>query len=145
MGRLPTTTMPDQHPERRGGALKRTLQTYLQSVADPSPIDVVRGLDETVQPGTEYRCLNPVCDQMCAWPSGYAAGRPTRFCSRSCRQMFDRVRARLAWEVDTLEEWLQHADLLAKDRAALERAAGQRRWALERYPVTGVGAGQPTS
>ncbi len=59
--------------------------------------------------------------------------------------MFDRVRARLAWEIDTLEEWLQHGDLLAKDRAALERAAGQRRWALERYPVTGVGAGRPTS
>jgi len=144
MGRLPTT-MPDQHPERRGGALKRTLQTYLQSIAEPVATDVVSGLEETVQPGTEYRCLNPVCDQMCAWPSGYAAGRPTRFCSRSCRQMFDRVRSRLSWELETLEEWLLHDDLPAKDRVALERAAGQRRWALERYPDTGVGAVRPTS
>ncbi|WP_151523702.1 hypothetical protein [Serinicoccus kebangsaanensis] len=59
--------------------------------------------------------------------------------------MFDRVQARLAWEVDTLEAWLQQADLLAKDRAVLERAAGQPRWALERYPDTGVGVGRPTS
>lgn len=140
MGRLPTT-MPDQHPERRGGVLKRTLQTYLESIADPSPTDVVRGLTETVQPGTEYRCLNPVCDQMCAWPSGYAAGRPTRFCSRRCRQMFDGVRARLSWELETLEDWLGHDDLLAKDRVALQRAAGQRRWALERYPRSPEAAG----
>lgn len=59
--------------------------------------------------------------------------------------MFDRVRSRLSWELETLEEWLLHDDLLAKDRVALERAAGQRRWALERYPDTGVGAGRPTS
>lgn len=115
--------------------MKRTLQTYLQSIADPTPTDVVRALDETVPPGAQHRCLNPVCDQLCAWPSSYAAGRPTRFCSRSCRQMFDRVRTRLAWELETLEEWLLHDGLLAKDRTALQRAAGQRRWALERYPV----------
>lgn len=36
-------------------------------------------------------------------------------------------------------------NLLAKDRAALERAASQRRWALERYPATEVGDGRPTS
>lgn len=143
MGQLPTT-MPDQHPERRGGALKRTLQTYLQSVPDPSPADVVRALAETVQPGTEYRCLNPVCDQMCSWPSGYAAGRPTRFCSRRCRQMFDRVRARLSWELETLDEWLLDDNVPAKDRAALERAASQRRWALERYPTTQGADGRST-
>lgn len=130
------TKMPDQHPEVRGGALKRTLQTFLGAVTDPTAADVVRGLGETVQPATQYPCLNPACDQTCAWPSGYAAGRPTRFCGRRCRQIFDRVRARLSWELGTLEAWLAQDDLTAKERDALARAAGQRRWALERYPAS---------
>lgn len=59
--------------------------------------------------------------------------------------MFDRVRAHLSWELETIEEWLLDDAVLAKDRAALERAAGQRRWALERNPTTPGGYGKSTS
>lgn len=129
------TTMPDQHLKTQGGALKRTLQTFLDSIANPTADDVVRGLEQTVQPRDQYRCMNPVCAKMCAWPSGYAAGRPTRFCGRSCRRTFDRERARLARELKDLESWLERDDLLSRHRQDIERAVGQRRWALVRYPA----------
>ena len=76
--------------------MTRTLQTFMESIPAATASDVLRGLDETVAPNAEYRCMNPTCEQMCAWPSGYAAGRPTRFCSRRCRQIFDRIKARLS-------------------------------------------------
>lgn len=124
----------DHRPDRRGGVLTRTLQTYLESLPAATAADVLLGLDETVAPSAEYRCMNPSCDQVCTWPSGYAAGRPTRFCTRRCRQIFDRIKARLEWEVDTIQSFAFDPSLTAKERDVLLRAVSQRRWALIRYP-----------
>ena len=130
---------PDQRPDRRGGVLTRTLQTFMESIPAATASDVLRGLDETVAPNAEYRCMNPTCEQTCAWPSGYAAGRPTRFCSRRCRQIFDRIKARLEWEVDTIQSLAIDPSLTRKERDVLLRAVSQRRWALIRYPSSVAG------
>jgi len=134
----------DHRPDRRGGVLTRTLQTYLESLPAATAADAVRGLEETVAPGAEYRCMNPTCEELCAWPSGYAAGRPTRFCSRRCRQIFDRVKARLEWEVDKLQSFTFDPSLTGKERDVLLRAVSQRRWALIRYPSS-VGSEESVS
>lgn len=114
--------------------LTKTLQKYLEAMEAPSAHDVAAALQKTVRPENEYRCLNPLCDEKCPWPTGYAAGRPTRFCSRRCRQIFGRVRARLVWELERIECALRDDGLLSKEREALMSAAGQTRWALQRYP-----------
>ena len=118
--------------------MPRTLQTFLESLDDATASDVLRGLDETVAPDAGYRCMNPTCEQVCAWPTGYAAGRPTRFCSRRCRQIFDRIKARLESEVDAIQSFAVDASLTTKERNALQRAVSQRRWALTRYPSSTV-------
>lgn len=134
----------DHRPDRRGGVLTRTLQTYLESLPAATAADVLRGLEETVAPSADYRCMNPTCEELCAWPSGYAAGRPTRFCSRRCRQIFDRVKARLEWEVDKLQSFTIDPSLTGKERYVLLRAVSQRRWALIRYPSS-VGSEESVS
>ena len=65
--------------------------------------------------------------------------RPTRFCSRRCRQIFDRIKARLEWEVDTIQSLAIDPSLTRKERDVLLRAVSQRRWALIRYPSSVAG------
>ena len=37
---------PDQRPDRRGGVLTRTLQTFMESIPAATASDVLRGLDD---------------------------------------------------------------------------------------------------
>ncbi len=73
---------------------------------------------------------------MCAWPAEGRRGRPSMYCSRRCREVTERTRSRLAWEVQALKGALSQASLSWEQQRTLQRALGHRKWALERYPVS---------
>lgn len=133
----PPTVGPDQPgTDTKREPVKPTFQTILDAIPDPSPLQVVDALERGWQPCPVYRCLNPLCDGTgtVAWPE--RAERPSRFCSRRCRQIFDRIRTRLVDEIDKLQDILDREDVTGSDRATITRHLGQRRWALERYPAS---------
>lgn len=132
-----TTKQPasDQRHEGQGVPLTRSLETLLTQEPDATTTRVLEILaEECIKPSVAYRCMNPECDAVCNWPRGRGGGRPQRFCSRRCRQIYDRVRARLRWEVDELLEITTRDAVTKRQREVLERHIGQRRWALDRYP-----------
>lgn len=72
---------------------------------------------------------------MCEWPTKDQRGRPSRYCSRTCREVTTRTRQRLEWEVQALEEALSRDELSWEQERAFQRGLGHRKWALERYPA----------
>jgi len=116
--------------------MSRTLEVLLTAEPD-APIERVITMleDECVKPLAAYRCMNPECTEMCRFPpQGSQGGRPQRFCSRRCRQIFDRVRDRLLREEQDLTQILQNRESTRRQRAAVQREIALRRWALVRYP-----------
>lgn len=134
-----TTKTPkaaDRRLSHHGGMLMRTVQTLLSGDPHPDADSLVHALDSCVEPSRIYRCLNPVCDQECVLGSGQKAGRPPRFCSRRCRQMFNRVRERLLWEVEVISTTLESSGQPTYvQRQRMASALAHRRWALTRYPA----------
>lgn len=125
----------DHRPSAHGGLMTRTLQTLLRGERAPDAETLVAVLDDCVEPSLGYRCMNPECDKQCHLGTGQDAGRPARFCSRRCRQIFSRVRARLTWEVEVLATVLNQPERPSyEQRLTLATALAHRRWALERYP-----------
>lgn len=92
-------------------------------------------LSVAITPPESYPCVNPGCPNGCHWPSGPRRGRPTRFCSRNCRQAFARTRERLVWELEALEGVLAASSPTVAQSRDLVRAVAHRRWALDRYPA----------
>lgn len=124
-------------PERVRRKNRKTLEVLLASEPpDASMESVITMLeDECVKPLAAYRCMNPECTEMCRFPpQGSQGGRPQRFCSRRCRQIFDRVRDRLLREEQDLTQILQNRESTRRQRAAVQREIALRRWALVRYP-----------
>ena len=120
--------------------MTRSLQTLMSREPDATVARVIQMLDECVQLEADgYRCLNPTCSKKCTWPTAKGAGRSRLFCSKRCRQMHDRVRARLRAEVDELETISARADAKKRQRVDLQVAIQQRKWALARY-AGGTGA-----
>lgn len=99
-------------------------------------------LEECVQLEKDgYRCMNPACSTKCTWPTTKGAGRSKLFCSKRCRQMHDRVRARLLAELEELEEVHARQDAKKRHRVDLQVAIQQRKWALARYMTAHGGQG----
>lgn len=134
MDQRPTPATPGRRV-REVGSVKKTLQTQLGGAEDPGLERLLGALESCLEPARTYRCLNPVCDRPCVLGSGQEAGRPSRFCSRNCRQAFDRVQARLTWEVAVISSTLEGAEPIGyQQRQVLSSALAHRRWALMRYP-----------
>ncbi len=114
--------------------MTRSLQTLMAKEPDATVERVIQMLDECVQLEDDgYRCLNPTCSQKCTWPITKGAGRSKLFCSKRCRQIHDRVRARLRAEVAQLEAVKERPDVRKRERVELQVAIQQRKWALARY------------
>lgn len=120
----------------QGDRVRAPLSKHLPSPAQATPSDLLQALRSSRQPNSEYRCLNPECTTMCAWPAEGRRGRPSMYCSRKCREVTERTRNRLAWEVGTLEGALSQPDLSWEQQRSLQQALGHRKWAMERYPAT---------
>ncbi|MGL5827223.1 MAG: hypothetical protein ACRCYU_20765 [Nocardioides sp.] len=116
--------------------MTRSLQTLLSKEPDATVDRVIQMLDECVQLEEEgYRCLNPTCTKKCTWPVAKGAGRSKLFCSKRCRQIHDRVRARLQEEIVDLEAVVARPDARKRQRVDLQVAIQQRKWALARYTM----------
>lgn len=127
-------TAPDQRDDRRDVPMTRSLETLMAAEPNATVMRVLEMLDECVPlERAGYRCLNPTCTELCAWPKMRGQGRPKLFCSKSCRQQHDRVRERLVAEVKDLEAVRTRADTTRRQGEELSSAIGQRRWALARY------------
>lgn len=126
-------TAPDQRDDRQDVPMTRSLETLMAAEPEAAPARVLKMLDECVPLETGYRCLNPTCTELCAWPKMRGQGRPKLFCSKTCRQQHDRVRARLVAEVKDLEAVRARAGTTRRQGEELSSAIGQRRWALARY------------
>lgn len=127
-------TAPDQRADRRDVLMTRSLETLMAAEPDATVPRVLKMLDECVPLEKKgYRCLNPTCLKICAWPKTRGQGRPRLFCSKSCRQQHDRVRDRLMAEVEHLETVRARPGTTRRQGEKLSSAIGQRRWALARY------------
>lgn len=96
------------------------------------PDNLIEDLESCIQPVEETGCLAPACHEVVAWPK--AGGRPSRFCSRSCQERFERERARLLAEVAEIEAALPKTNIPA-ERRYLSNQLSRRTWLLERYPL----------
>jgi len=116
---------------------RRSLESLLSAEPHAPAERVITTIEDSpVQPPHACRCMNPECTELCRFPpKGSQGGRPQRFCSRSCRQTFDRVRARLLWEEEKLVAIAAREGTTKRQREALQREIGLRRWALMRYPA----------
>lgn len=127
-------TAPDQRDDRRDVLMTRSLETLMAAEPDATVPRVLEMLDECVSlEKAGYRCLNPTCTELCAWPKMKGQGRPKLFCSKACRQQHDRVRDRLVAEVKDLEAVRTRAGTTRRQGEELSSAIGQRRWGLARY------------
>lgn len=84
------------------------------------------------QPPDRLRCLNPTCDQICAWTGG--KGRPPLFCSKICRQQHERMRQRLEAEVAELSRGIDSCPPGGVLKRELSSERSKRVFALARYP-----------
>ena len=128
-----TQTAPDQRHEPREVLMTRTLNALMAADPGASPARVIEMLDVCVPLDDGYRCLNPSCASKIAWPKDKGLGRPRLFCSKSCRQSHDRVRARLQQEVEDLTSLRDRLGVTKREREQLTTAIGQRQWALARF------------
>ena len=120
--------------------MTRSLQTLLAKEPDATVDRVIHMLNECVQLEEEgYRCLNPACSNKCTWPTTKGKGRSKLFCSKRCRQIHDRVRARLQGEITDLEDVAARSDARKRQRVDLQVAIQQRKWALARYTMPSCG------
>lgn len=133
---MPSSRVASDQRAGRGVPVVRTLQVVLQQQEPATSAELVSALEEALPPDDTYPCMNPHCDgeRTCSWPTG--AGRPQRFCSRRCRQQFERNRARLVWEIRFLAERLDDPQIVGLTRKRLTRHLAKRRWALERFPLS---------
>ena len=100
--------------------------------ASARPDNLVEDLEGCIQPAAETACVAPACHEVVTWPK--TGGRPSRFCSRSCQERFERERTRLLAEVAEIEAALPMADVPA-ERRYLSNQLSRRAWLLERYPL----------
>ena len=126
------TTSEDGSPSTR-----KTVRPSLEVLrgrraASARPDNLIEDLESCIQPVDETGCLAPACHEVVAWPK--AGGRPSRFCSRSCQERFERERARLLAEVAEIEAALPVTDAPA-ERRYLSNQLSRRTWLLERYPL----------
>ncbi len=120
--------------------MTRSLQTLISKEPDATVDRVILMLEECVELEDDgYRCLNPTCSKKCTWPDTKGAGRSRLFCSKRCRQMHDRVRARLQGEIEDLETVVARSDAKKRQRVELQVAIQQRKWALARYTMPSGG------
>lgn len=116
------------------------MRKLLSSVVSelPRPVrarDVATAVNQCLPLPNPVSCLNPLCDNKCAWSKG--AGRPREYCRRSCRQSALRTHARLTDEVMLVEQVLAQGGVRYTDRVRLEAHAAQARWCLRRYTIGG--------
>ena len=126
------TTSEDGSPSTR-----KTVRPSLEVLrgrraASARPDNLIEDLENCIQPVDETGCLAPACHEVVAWPK--AGGRPSRFCSRSCQERFERERTRLLAEVAEIEGALPVTDAPA-ERRYLSNQLSRRTWLLERYPL----------
>lgn len=124
---------PDQRREPREVLMTRTLEALMAADPDASAERVLEMLTMCVPLDDEYRCLNPTCTNLIAWPTDKGLGRPKLFCSKGCRQAHDRVRARLHAELESLIAVRERPGVTKRQREKLSTAIGQRQWALARF------------
>lgn len=106
------------------------------------PIAVERLANATIASDT-WPCLNPACpgrsadlsDQparsgVCTWP---AKGRPSYFCSSTCREQYEYERDQLTADIQALDEALAAPGGTYRDRRRVETELAKRRWAMQRY------------
>jgi len=117
--------------------MRAPLSKHLPVPARATPHELLQALSSARAPNPEYRCLNPECANMCEWPTKDQRGRPSNYCSRPCREVTKRTRARFALEVRTLEEALSQEELSWEQRRSLQKALKHRQWAMARYPAPG--------
>jgi hypothetical protein len=124
----------DQRNKDGSPAVRKTLSSVLSSLNRPAQgADVTAALDMCLKLPDAIGCLNPLCENTCAWPTG--RGRPRDYCSRGCRQSALRTNTRLVGELALLERALAAGGLRKVDRVRLEARAAQTRWCLRRYPA----------
>jgi len=112
--------------------VRKSLSSSLSGMDQPlRAADVAAALNTSLELPDVIGCLNPLCDNKCAWPTG--RGRPRNYCSRGCRQSALRMHSRLVGELSLIERLLTLADLRKTDRVRLEARAAQTRWCLRRY------------
>ncbi len=134
-GDLPPSAL-DQRNEDGPPAVRKTLSSVLSGLNRPARgADVAAALNACLELPGVIGCLNPLCDNKCAWPTG--RGRPRDYCSRGCRQSALRTNARLVAELSLIERTLAFGDLRKADRVRLETRAAQTRWCLRRYVPVG--------
>ncbi len=112
--------------------VRKALLKILTRGKDHTPAEVADALSVALPLPSEAPCMNPRCENMCAWPSG--SGRPRDFCSRTCRQACYRTLERLRAELDLIETVLARGTATYPERVALSAAAAKLRWWIRRYP-----------
>lgn len=117
-----------------GGARTPSIVRTLARVKRGSWAEIDDALVRGLRPAEQMRCLHPDCTNMCAWPTDSSAGRPQTFCSRNCRQNFERTRMRLRDEIGVLTELCNRGGAPVETRRAIEVGIAQRSWMLRRYP-----------
>ena len=130
--------VPDQRPVSQDMIVNRSLPTRLGDEPDASSARVLDILKDELHPTPPEAlpCLNPKCGDVCLYPPrGTRGHRPSRFCSRSCRDTFDRDRKRLVVELQVLDDLAKTMHWSKRQRVDLQRQISLRRWALTRYAV----------
>jgi hypothetical protein len=74
--------------------------------------------------------MHPDCPARCRWLED--SGRRQYFCSRSCRERYQRERQRLLDEIDVLRS-MAPAMTTQRESKLLESHLARRRWLLSRY------------
>lgn len=130
---------PDQPTASKNGLLPvtYTLATTLKRAKhDPlntQGAEVLKALATAEpRPGTMARCLNPTCDEQCAWTD--TSGRPRKFCSDTCRQQHEHTRKRLEHEIAILDGALAHPATTPTEKKVLRSHRAHRLFQLTRYP-----------
>ena len=117
-----------------GGARTPSIVRTLARAKRGSWAEIDEALARGLQPADRMRCLHPDCANLCEWPTESSAGRPQTFCSRNCRQNFERTRTRLCDEIAVLTELRDRGGAPVETRRAIEVGLAQRSWMLRRYP-----------
>lgn len=135
----PTQTGLTSRPTSEDGSpsTRKTVRPSLEVLrgrrgTSARPDNLIGDLESCIQPVDETGCLAPTCHEMVTWPK--AGGRPSRFCSRSCQERFERERARLLAEVAEIEAALPMT-VAPAERRYLSNQLSRRAWLLERYPL----------